>query len=206
MMLKKITNLLILVLVLILMFSSTALASIADWSDEEADKQTQEQLKEQEKEDEENFGKSSNNFLSNLEIKGYTLVPEFDKQTVIYSVEAKTGDTIDITATPEDERAEVTGTGKIKVEENENIYIKVKAENGMERTYVISTNQLNNKENINQTNTTDKNTYTAEETSQKVSEVKSNNKINNIVILVGIAIVIIIILIIFPRRKRGRRH
>ena len=206
---KNIINILILQLVFIITFSGISYASLADWSDEEADKQTQEQLKEQQIEDSNNAGKSSNNFLSTLEIEGYNLIPAFDKQTINYTIDAKDGERINIKATAEDTRATISGIGNVKIEENKNIEINVKAENGLERTYFININKKDEKNNIEENDSKiNENEYTAETTTKKIETVGENKKTNNIVILIGIVVVIVIILILLPskKRKKSKKH
>lgn len=129
-------------------FFSISYASFAEFDDATADKQGEEDLKQQQAEDEKNAGKSSNNYLANLEVEGYTITPKFDKQTINYSIEEDiTESVITIKASPEDDRAEVTGTGKIELQSGENtLRINVKAENSIERTYFIKLNKKVQKE------------------------------------------------------------
>lgn len=129
-------------------FFSISYASFAEFDDATADKQGEEDLKQQQAEDEKNAGKSSNNYLANLEVEGYTITPKFDKQTINYSIEEDiTESVIIIKASPEDNRAEVTGTGKIELQSGENtLRINVKAENSIERTYFIKLNKKVQKE------------------------------------------------------------
>lgn len=118
---------------------SKSYAGFADYTDEQADKQANEQEKEQEKIDSESIGKSSNNYLKSLEIEGYEITPEFDRQTVDYKVTKKVSTTnINIIAEADDERATVTGNGKVQLSSGSNtISVNVKAENGIERTYKV---------------------------------------------------------------------
>lgn len=92
--------------------------------------------------------KSSNNSLKELNIGTGKLTPEFSRDTYEYSVEFD--DTvnlynlseIEVSATAEDEKASVSGTGKIQLTEGENnIAINVTAENGAVRTYTIKVNK-----------------------------------------------------------------
>ena len=92
--------------------------------------------------------KSSNNSLKELSIGTGKLTPEFSRDTYEYSVEFD--DTvnlydlseIEVSATAEDEKASVSGTGKIQLTEGENnISINVTAENGAVRTYTIKVNK-----------------------------------------------------------------
>lgn len=124
------------------------LASFADFTDEEADKQAQEQLKEQEKEHNVTKVKSSNNYLKKLSVKGYQLTPEFDKQTSNYEIKEEINiDFIEISAETDDEKASVSGTGKIQLNSGENnIRIDVTAESGTVRTYFIKVIKSINKD------------------------------------------------------------
>ncbi len=83
---------------------------------------------------------STNNYLSALSITGGTLTPVFNRATLEYAVEL-VPDTakVVINATKEDNSATVTGTGDVLVNDGSNrIEIKVNAQNGSLRTYVIN--------------------------------------------------------------------
>ena len=81
---------------------------------------------------------SSNNYLKSLNIEGYEI--SFDKETLEYSIEVENGvEKVNISASPEDSKASVSGTGEREVTEGNNkLEVKVTAENGNERTYVIN--------------------------------------------------------------------
>ncbi len=81
---------------------------------------------------------SSNNYLKSLSIEGYDV--SFDKETLEYSIEVENGvEKVNISASPEDSKASVSGTGEREVTEGNNkLEVKVTAENGNERTYVIN--------------------------------------------------------------------
>ena len=81
---------------------------------------------------------SSNNYLKSLSIDGYEI--SFDKETLEYSIEVENGvEKVNIKATTEDSSASVSGTGEKEVTEGNNkLEVKVTAENGNERTYVIN--------------------------------------------------------------------
>lgn len=83
---------------------------------------------------------SSNNYLKELSIKDYDINPKFNKETLEYNVEVPNDtETVTISATTEDSKAETKGTGEIKVSEGTNkLEIKVIAENGNEKTYTIN--------------------------------------------------------------------
>ena len=114
-------------------------AGMADLTDEMSDTLANEQLTNQQKAESENANKSSNNYLSSLEVEGYRLLPEFDKQIQEYTLDSDTKeDNVTIKAIADDERANITGTGNIKLQTGENnLRIDVAAENGTVRTYFI---------------------------------------------------------------------
>ena len=67
------------------------------------------------------------------------LLPEFDKQIQEYTLDSDTKeDNVTIKAIADDERANITGTGNIKLQTGENnLRVDVSAENGTVRTYLI---------------------------------------------------------------------
>lgn len=83
---------------------------------------------------------SSNNNLSSLSVEGATLNPEFNKDTLEYSVEFEPETkNIKINASAEDNNSSITGTGEISVNDGMNkIEVVVIAENGATKTYVIN--------------------------------------------------------------------
>lgn len=83
---------------------------------------------------------SSDNNLSSLGIEGYTLTPEFNKDTLEYNVLIKPDTTsINVTATKNHNAANIIGTGIREVTDGDNrIEINVTAENGSSKTYVIN--------------------------------------------------------------------
>ena len=84
--------------------------------------------------------KSSINYLSSLIIEGSNLNPEFNKETLEYTVELESGTSlINIKATAQDSKASIIGTGSKNVSEGANNFeIVVTAENGSKRTYKIN--------------------------------------------------------------------
>ncbi len=82
---------------------------------------------------------STNNNLSSLGIDGVSLNPEFNSDTVEYSVELEAGtEKINVTAAASDSNASVSGTGEREVTEGDNnIEVVVTAENGATKTYTI---------------------------------------------------------------------
>lgn len=85
---------------------------------------------------------SKNNYLSKLEVEGYTLTPEFDKDTLEYNLDLEYGtEKINVIATKEDSRSSITGTGEVLLSQGMNVIkVVVTAENGSTRIYVINAN------------------------------------------------------------------
>lgn len=82
---------------------------------------------------------STNNNLSSLGIDGVSLNPEFNSDTLEYTVELEAGtEKINVTASVADSNASVSGTGEKEVTEGDNnIEVVVTAENGATKTYTI---------------------------------------------------------------------
>ena len=103
--------------------------------------------------------KSTDNSLNSLKIESYELSPEFNKDTLDYSVNVPEGTTnINIIANATSKYASINGAGNKQVVEGiNNLSVVVKAENGAERIYnivvnVIDQNPINvNLNNINYT-------------------------------------------------------
>ena len=85
---------------------------------------------------------STNNYLKNLSIEGYTLSPAFNKNTLEYKLKLDDSiETIKILAEPEDEKATVKGNGEQKIDLGENKFeITVTSEKGTTKTYTITIN------------------------------------------------------------------
>lgn len=93
--------------------------------------------------------KSSNNYLQSIILSAGNLSPEFYRETFEYTVENldETITEIEIGATAEDERASISGLGKISLQEGENrLPISVTAENGNVREYIVVVNRKENLE------------------------------------------------------------
>lgn len=86
-----------------------------------------------------NTNLSSNNYLSSLKVENQTLTPEFNKDTLEYSLNLSSDtQSINIIANKEDNKANIIGAGEVKVSEGINtLEIIVTAENGNKKTYVI---------------------------------------------------------------------
>ena len=147
---RIITSMVVIIFIAFVSVSGIVYAGFADFDDETADAQGENDLKEQQEQDAANFGKSSNNYLSELSVNGYELTPEFDKQTVNYSIEEEVIDkTIEINAVADDSRATITGNGVVELQSGENeLRIDVMAENGVARTYFIKVVKKVEEENL----------------------------------------------------------
>ncbi len=86
--------------------------------------------------------KSNNNNLKDLSVEGYTLTPEFSKDTLEYNVEVTDDkETIKINAEREDGYSSVEGDGEKEVAEGLNKFeIKVTSETGKEKVYTLNIN------------------------------------------------------------------
>ena len=206
----------VIIILTLLVNTSKVEASFADFTDEEADKQAQEQIKQQEKEHNITEVKSSDNYLINLQIDGYKLTPEFDKQTLEYTIDGdiKTNE-ININATPSNEKATINGAGIVKIEENKNEYrIDVTAENGSVRTYIIKlketekTDQGKNngveqiEQNVEQNNSKMEN----ENTDKNLSNEKNSSNVVLYTIIAVLFIIILVLVIVIMRKRKKSKH
>lgn len=87
---------------------------------------------------------SKDNNLKNLEVEGYQITPEFNKDTLDYSVTVPEGTKmVNVIATKNDGKASVSGDGEVElVEGANNLKIVVRAENGSEKTYNLIVNVI----------------------------------------------------------------
>ncbi len=94
--------------------------------------------------------KSTDDTLASITIEGYTLTPEFNKDTLEYSVTVpSTVNSVKIDAKANESHATVSGTGELEVSEGVNTFeIVCTAETGVKKTYVV----LVNVEDINPIN------------------------------------------------------
>lgn len=175
----------------------------ADYDDTKAEQESEKVLEEQNK----NFDseKSTNNYLEDLQVEGYKLSPEFDKQTLEYTInEEITSDEISIKATASDSKATIEGIGNVKIEEKQNqCRVDVTSESGTVRTYIIKFKKAEtvekNEEENNQIaqNTVDENQeITNQENIQENVENKQDNKKQDNKILYGALLVVLIIVIL----------
>lgn len=83
---------------------------------------------------------SKNNNLASLGVEGFTLTPEFNANTLEYSVTVpEDTKNVNITGTVQDKKASINGVGVQQVNQGNNKFlVTVKAENGSEKTYTIN--------------------------------------------------------------------
>ena len=188
--------------------------SFADFTDGDARNQTEKMEQEQNKK----FDtlKSNNNYLSSLSVEGYELSPEFDKQTLEYTLNKKIKESeINIKAIADDSKATVTGTGNIKINKNQNKFrIDVTAESGTVRTYIIKITQddnsstiTNEDENITindmQTTLTDRTIINEIENQEEDNKIDSNKKIIIGIIFFVLTLIVIMTVITKKREKNN---
>lgn len=140
----------ILTIIFLILSNSVIYASMADYTDEQADEITKQNKEEWKQNQEERINKSSNNYLKSLSVEKYKITPKFDKQTINYEIEQEvTEDYITINTETDDEKSSVSGDGKITLNSGDNnLRIDVTAENGTVRTYFIKVIKKINKNNI----------------------------------------------------------
>lgn len=82
---------------------------------------------------------SSDNTLSSLGVEGYTLTPEFHKDTTEYKLAVDESiEKINVVAASNHNKASISGAGEVSLSSGENtIEVRVTAENGNEKVYKI---------------------------------------------------------------------
>lgn len=218
---KKIKFISCVMIIVLIALTGKTFAGMADMDDETSQIIANEMIANQEKEESENEGKSSNNYLSTLEVEGYTLSPKFDKQTLNYTIEDTEKDTITIKAETDDSRAKTSGTGAIKLNNGENnIRIDVTAENGTVRTYFVKITKKAQEENTNneeKNNETESENTTTENKESVLNEINAmaepknqGNKadVKTIATIVIVVAVLAIIVLMMPglKKKKNRRR
>lgn len=190
----------------IIAMSGYVLAGMADWDDKSADEAANKQLQEQKNELVDIVSKSTNNYLDSLSVEGYKISPSFDKQTVNYDIGKIETNTINIKATPEDEKATVNGMGTITLNNGENdIRIDVVSESGTTRTYHIKAIYNIEEEPIKEENTITNDIVENIETETKTNTEESqntNSQNDNVKAILGIVIVALFALIVIRAIKK----
>lgn len=204
-----IRNILIIVLFLVLIMQSVSFASMADFTDEAADKEKENVQKETKNEIESRINKSSNNYLKSLSIKGYSISPNFDKQTINYEIkETIKESTLEISAEADDSKATISGIGKVNINAGENdIKIDVKAENGTTRSYIIKVkadllveNKTTNTEVVENIASNTIINEAKQESNKQSDETQYKGAI------IGVIIIVILLLILMKGNKKKRRR
>ena len=179
----------------------------ATFTEEDANNQVNEQV--QENQNLVTEVKSSDNYLENLKVEGYTLTPDFDKQTLEYSIKEEiTTNEIKIEAKSSNEKAQISGIGLVKIENNKNEYrVDVTAESGAVRTYIIKVNNKNTekKEVISETS---KEINNLEENKKEVinkTDTEDNSFSKNIIIY-SVIIAGVILLLIILKKASNKKH
>ena len=128
-------------------------------------------------------GLSSNNYLKELNVKGYIL--DFYKRTFDYELEIEEGvNKLKIEAISDSDKATVTIVGADDLKENNNkVLVKVKAEDGNVRTYTINITRMVVKEQKKLTSTL---------IMDKVNDIWNDYK--NYIIIGGLSLLLIIII------------
>ena len=205
------------ILFILVITNNIVYASMADFSDEDAEKETQKMIQEHK----ENFdsNKSNNNYLKDLSVTEGTLSPNFDRQVIEYSlkVDNNKGE-IYITANAEDSEAKVNGTGKIDINNISEHKIEVIASSGTTRTYFIKIVK-ENEENI-----VDKNEQKDELSDKELEEniIMSSNAIKEekldydtqkngevkkyLIIVLILLILLALVLTIIKKNKKNTKH
>lgn len=205
------------ILFILVITNNIVYASMADFSDEDAEKETQKMIQEHK----ENFdsNKSNNNYLKDLSVTEGTLSPNFDRQVIEYSlkVDNNKGE-IYITANAEDSEAKVNGTGKIDINNISEHKIEVIASSGTTRTYFIKIVK-ENEENI-----VDKNKRKDELSDKELEEniIMSSNAIKEekldydtqkngevkkyLIIVLILLILLALVLTIIKKNKKNTKH
>ena len=184
----------------------------AEYDDAKAEKKSEELIEEHKQ----NFNalKSSNNYLSNLQVEGYELSPTFDKQTIEYTLNRSINSKeIKIIATVDDPRAQVEGAGDIQLQEGQTeCRISVKAESGTVRAYIIKFT-INN-ENIDKEQKGDKSEAqgveekTEEENQKDIESVYNtdeneiNKKTKKYINIKNVLIILLLIIVIIKLIKK----
>ena len=141
-------------------------------------------------------------FLKSLEVEGFELSPEFDKDTYSYTVEIPADDdttSLDIEATTNDKEAEVEIIDNEDFEYGENIVtIMVKSKDGSgDKTYQIIVNKLQKGE-VGSTESVNGNT----ETPLQKRSIIADNKVPVILICILLAIAITCLVLIIRSGKK----
>ena len=178
----------------------------AEYDDATAEEENNQMLEEQKQQVNQMVNKSTNNYLKSLQVEGYEISPEFDKQTVDYTIDEEIyADKITIKAETDDSKAKIDGIGVVQLISGENqCRIDVTAESGTIRTYIIKVKAINNVQNNE--NTEKSNEERIVEEYSKNPENDSRSKIFIIIILVILLIIIITFIFVLIRKNKIGKH
>ncbi len=210
----KLCNFIVIIFIVIFM-NNIVYGSFADYTDEDAERDAQKMIEEHNH----NFDskKSENNYLSKLSVTGGILSPNFDRQTLDYSLKIENNiNEIDIVAVADDKQAKVNGSGKIDISNTSECKVEVIADSGTVRTYnikIIKDGEANQNISIEDANESEDNEAEfIEKTVGKMQHIESNNdKTENkhllkIILITVFIILCIVITIIFNRSNKKSKH
>ncbi|HCC03816.1 MAG TPA: hypothetical protein DEP51_03025 [Clostridiales bacterium] len=206
----------------ILFTNNCIFASMADYTDEDAEKETQRMI--QEHKDSFDNTKSNNCFLKELFVKGGTLSPNFDRQVINYDLKIENNvNEIDIIANAEDADAKVNGNGKIDIKDISECKIEVRASSGTTRTYFVRIIKENEKDTVSKNEEksgdnkdsneidiedsiiTDSKNLTENLSESNIDDNKKTGK-NKYIIIAIVAIFLLISLVIIIKIKKRKNH
>lgn len=204
----------VVVIFIVVFMNNSVYGSPADYTDEDADRDVQKLI--QEHNNEFDSKKSENNYLSKLSVKGGTLSPDFERQTLNYSLKLKNNiNEIEIVAETDNKNAKINGSGKIDISNVTECKVEVIADSGTVRTYIIkiikdgedNQNISTEEGNISE----DNEEKFIEKTVEKMQHIESNNKKTvdkyrlRIIPIIVLALCILII-IVFNRISKKSKH
>lgn len=179
---------------------------MADYTDEAADAESKNTVNEKKSSD--YVGKSSNNYLKSLSVENATISPEFNKQYTDYVVtlKEKNLEYINIIAEADDNKATITGIGKIKLEkEKNNLQVVVRAENGDVQIYNLQVEiQITNNDIKEEPQKEEQNILEEIGTDDTAAQASEKER-KWIYYAIGIIIVIIIISVIIKKNGAGNK-
>lgn len=93
---------------------------------------------------------NNNNNLASLEVYGYEIAPEFEKDTILYTLTVENNvQTVMVGAVPEEKTSKVEGTGEINLQVGLNkVQVVVTSEAGSKRTYTIEITKKASSDNL----------------------------------------------------------
>ncbi len=110
----------------------------------------------------------SNNYLKSLEVEGFSISPNFDEDVLTYETYVSSNTTeVNVKATAESSKASVSGTGKIKLNnEDTDITITVRSETNEERKYIVTVKVVKNDNNTSNNENNNNNSQNGDTTNE----------------------------------------